>query len=71
MKIAVELSASEWDEIVHLAQEKDNEFITEEEYADKLFVVIGNKLRTKPIDGDELVLSLRKPIFVMGNPDIN
>ena len=71
MKIPVEVTASEWDELLYLASEKENEFINEEEYVDEVMKVIGKRLRTKPVEGDELVLSLRRAIFVTGNPDIN
>ena len=72
MKIPVELSASEWDEVAHLANEKDNEFITEEEYVDLLMAVIGNKIRTRPVEGDELVISIRTPIYSFAkNPETN
>jgi hypothetical protein len=69
VKIPVEITASEWDEIVHLNTEKDNEFLTEEDYVDKLMSIIGHKIRTRPVEGDELILRIRAPIFSIGKED--
>ena len=69
MKIPVEVTASEWDELLYLASEKENEFINEEEYVDGVMKVIGKRLRTRPVEGDELILKIRTTIFSM-NPDI-